>query len=120
MKGKGLRKIMTVCLALILVLSMAAAAYGATITLSTDSVRLKVSYPGASASHTVTVRSSTNVWGVSITSKPSSSASGVSVHQNRMSSFTIMAAANATPGTWKATVSSGGTKKTVTITVIRL
>lgn len=118
MKGKGLRKIMTVCLALILVLSMAAAAYGATITLSTDSVRLKVSYPGQPAKATVTVRSSANVWGVSLTSRPTNG-SGVALTQNRMSSFSIVAAANATPGTYIATVSSGGTKKTVTITVIR-
>lgn len=119
MKKKNLRRVMCVYMAFILVLSMTVAAYGATITLSTDTVRLKVSYPGASATHVVTVRSSADVWGVSLTQKPTNG-SGVSLSQNRMSSFQISAAANATPGTYIATVSSGGTKKNVTITVVRM
>jgi len=113
------RKVFSFGLILVLVISMTAAAYAATITLSTDNVTLKVSYPGASDTKTVTVRSSETAWSVSLTSKPAG-ASGVTIHQNRMSSFSIMAAANATPGKYIATVSSGGSKKNVTITVKRL
>ena len=114
------RKLTGVCLIIALVTVMTTAAYAATITLSTDSVRLKVSYPGGSASKTVTVRSSETAWTVSLTKKPSSNASGVTLHQNRMSSFSVMAAANATPGEYIATVTSGGSKANVKITVVKL
>lgn len=113
------RKLTSVCIIIALVTVMTTAAYAATITLSTNSVRLSVSYPGASDSKTVTVRSSETAWTVSLTKKPSSSASGVTIHQNRMSSFTVMAAANATPGEYTATVRSGGSKKDVKITVVK-
>jgi P pilus assembly chaperone PapD len=114
---KGKRRVACICMALVLVCLMTVAAYAATITLSTESVRLSVSYPGASAEKTVTVRSSETSWGVTLTKKPANG-KGVTVHQNRMSSFTIMAAANATPGSYEATVSSGGSKKVVKITVV--
>lgn len=115
---KRTRKLMVITLALALVFSMTAAVFAATITLSTDSVRLKVAYPGQPAKSTVTVRSSETAWGVSLTKKPTNG-SGVSITQNRMTSFSIVAAANATPGAYEATVSSGGSKKIVKITVIK-
>ena len=114
------RKLTSVFIIITLVAVVTIVSYAATITLSTNSVRLSVSYPGVSASKTVTVRSSETAWTESLTEKPSSSASGVTVRQNRMSSFTVMAAANATPGEYTATVSSGGSKKNVKITVVRL
>lgn len=114
-KENNTRKKRIIVMTLIFVLAMTTSVF-ATINVSTDNVTL---YIGGDNPQAFSNRKTVTVGGVAWTvhMKSGYSGKGVTVHQNRMSSFTITAASSAKLGVYYAEVSKSGEKKDIKITV---
>ncbi len=114
-KNKFMRSNRVIALALIFVMAMTVSVFAA-INVSTDNVSLFIggNNPAAFSSRkTITV--SGTAWTAHM--KSGYAGKGVTVTQNRMSSFTVTASKTASEGVYYAEVSQNGEKKDIKITV---
>ncbi|NCF00058.1 hypothetical protein [Emergencia sp. 1XD21-10] len=114
-KNKFLRTNRVIALTLALVMAMTVSVFAA-INVSTDNVSLFIGGDNPAAfSPRKTVTVSGTAWTAHM--KAGYAGKGVTVKQNRMSSFTITATSSAKVGVYYAEVSQNGEKKDIKITV---